>query len=111
MTRPTLEPHIHTGISAVTVMLEDYRGKLLSRDSLGRYIGLRVGELYWLAAARSAVNEPLPSSEGRIHALQISMNMPACPSSHDTGLNPLLDEPGSDFPRRASRIQRRMDVA
>lgn len=77
MTGPTFEPHLHAGISAVTAMFEDSDGTFINRDTLGHNIGLKAGDLYWLAAASGAVHEEKPSDGARIHALQIFVNLPA----------------------------------
>ncbi|MEP9375953.1 pirin-like C-terminal cupin domain-containing protein [Aquabacter sp. CN5-332] len=77
MTAPTFEPHLHAGISAVTVMFEDSRGAFLNRDTLGRNVALKAGDLYWLAAASGAAHEEKPEEGARTHALQIFVNLPA----------------------------------
>jgi redox-sensitive bicupin YhaK (pirin superfamily) len=77
MTEPTFDPHLHAGISAVTVLFEDAEGEFLNRDTLGHNISLKAGDLYWLAAASGAVHEELPSEGARTHALQIFVNLPA----------------------------------
>lgn len=84
MTGPTFEPHLHAGISAVTAMFEDSEGAFLNRDTLGRNIALKPGDLYWLAAASGAAHEEKPEDGARVHALQIFVNLPArmkgCPA-------------------------------
>ncbi|HEY4252563.1 MAG TPA: pirin-like C-terminal cupin domain-containing protein [Roseomonas sp.] len=77
MTQPTFDPHLHAGISAVTAMFEDSEGEFLNRDTLGHSIGLKPGDLYWLAAASGAVHEERPEDGARTHALQIFVNLPA----------------------------------
>ena len=76
MTEPTFDPHLHAGISAVTVMFEDSEGVFLSRDTLGHTVELRGGDLYWLAAASGAAHEEKPAANARIHALQVFVNLP-----------------------------------
>ena len=84
MTGPTFDPHLHAGISAVTMMFEDSAGSFLNRDSLGNTVALKGGDLYWLAAASGAVHEEKPEVGACIHALQIFVNLPAqmkgCPA-------------------------------
>ncbi|MDR6291476.1 MULTISPECIES: pirin family protein [Inquilinus] len=77
MKAPTFEPHLHAGISAVTVMFEDSIGEFLNRDTLGHNIALKAGDLYWLAAASGAAHEERPEAGARTHALQIFVNLPA----------------------------------
>jgi redox-sensitive bicupin YhaK (pirin superfamily) len=76
MTMPTFDPHLHAGISAVTVMFEDSDGGFLNRDTLGHNIALQPGDLYWLTAASGAVHEEKPEAGARTHALQIFVNLP-----------------------------------
>ncbi|CAM3003513.1 MULTISPECIES: pirin family protein [Pseudomonas] len=77
MTAPTFAPHLHAGISAVTVMFEDSEGNLLNRDTLGHNLALKAGDLYWLAAASGAVHEEVPEANARTHALQVFVNLPS----------------------------------
>jgi len=76
MTAPTFDPHLHSGISAVTAMFEDSQGEFLNRDTLGHNIALNPGDLYWLAAASGAVHEEKPADGARTHALQIFVDLP-----------------------------------
>jgi redox-sensitive bicupin YhaK (pirin superfamily) len=77
MTGPTFDPHLHAGISAVTMMFEDSKGEFLNRDTLGHNVALKAGDLYWLAAASGAAHEERPAEGARTHALQIFVNLPA----------------------------------
>lgn len=76
MTSPTFPPHMHAGISAVTVMFEDSLGGFRNRDTLGSDLALKPGDLYWLTAGSGAVHEELPESGARTHALQIFVDLP-----------------------------------
>ena len=77
MTAPTFGPHPHAGLSAVTVLFEDSRGRFHNRDSLGNDLDLLPGDLYWLAAGAGAVHDELPRPGSRTHALQVFVNLPA----------------------------------
>ncbi|KYH03373.1 pirin [Bradyrhizobium sp. DOA1] len=76
MSAPTFAPHLHAGISAVTVIFEDSAGEFINRDTLGHNVALRAGDLYWLVAASGAVHEERPAQGAMIHALQIFVNLP-----------------------------------
>lgn len=76
MTAPTFDPHLHAGISAVTAMFEDAEGEFINRDTLGRNIALKAGDLYWLAAAQGAAHEERPAPGACTHALQVFVNLP-----------------------------------
>lgn len=77
MTEPTFGTHAHAGLSAVTVMFEDSEGAFWNRDSLGNYIDLAPGDLYWFKAARGAIHNEQPRPGSRTHALQIFVGLPA----------------------------------
>ncbi|WP_423200477.1 Pirin-like protein [Cupriavidus sp. H19C3] len=77
MTGPTFAPHLHAGISAVTVLFEDTQGHFINRDTLGHNLALKAGDLYWLAAAAGAAHEERPEEGARVHALQVFVNLPA----------------------------------
>jgi len=76
MTEPTFAPHLHVGMSVLTALFDDARGGFLSRDTLGRNILLKAGELYWLTAAMGAVHEQRPEGGARAHGLQIFVDLP-----------------------------------
>lgn len=76
MTEPTFAPHLHVGMSVLTALFEDAQGGFLSRDTLGRNIVLKPGELYWLTAAMGAVHEQRPERGARAHGLQIFVDLP-----------------------------------
>lgn len=82
MSEPTFGTHPHAGISAVSVMLEDSRGRYHNRDSLGNDVDLEPGDLYWLKAGRGAVHNEGPRPGARAHGLQIFVNLPAS-GKHD----------------------------
>lgn len=78
MTAPTFAPHLHVGMSVVTALFDGARGGLLNRDTLGRNITQRPGDLYWLTAAIGAVHEQRPEEGARAHGLQIFVDLPDC---------------------------------
>lgn len=77
MTEPTFGPHPHAGMSAVSVLFEDSKGRFHNRDSLGNDLDLLPGDLYWLKAGRGVVHDEAPLAGSRTHALQIFVNLPA----------------------------------
>lgn len=77
MSEPTFGAHPHAGISAVTVLLEDTEGEFLNRDSLGKRIQLKAGDVYWLVAAKGAVHDEAPLAGSKVHGLQIFVNLPS----------------------------------
>lgn len=76
MTGDTFAPHMHQGIAALTVVLEDSLGSLLNRDTVGGSVALQAGDLYRLATGSGAVHEQRPDQGARIHALQIFLKLP-----------------------------------
>jgi redox-sensitive bicupin YhaK (pirin superfamily) len=77
MTAPTFDPHLHAGLSAVTMMFEESEGGFMNRDTLGNTVRLVAGDLYWLAAASGAAHEEKPEPGAHVRALQIFVNLPA----------------------------------
>jgi redox-sensitive bicupin YhaK (pirin superfamily) len=77
MTEPTFRPHLHAGMSAVTIMFEDAHGDFINRDTLGHNIAIRPGDVYWLAAGSGAAHEERPAAGARAHGLQVFVNLPA----------------------------------
>lgn len=77
MTTPTFGAHPHAGISAVSVLFEDTKGKFNNRDSLGNNFDIHAGDLYWLNAGSGAIHDEAPRQGAKIHGLQIFVNLPA----------------------------------
>ena len=78
MWQPTFDVHPHAGFSAVTLMFEDTRGEMLSRDSLGHRSHFGAGDLHWTLAGSGILHTQLPVGEqAHLHALQIFVNLPA----------------------------------
>jgi len=76
MTEPTFGVHPHAGMSAVSLLFEDSEGIFHNRDSLGKHLDLRPGDLYWLSTGSGAVHDEYPLANSRIHALQVFVNVP-----------------------------------
>ena len=78
MWQPTFDVHPHAGMSAVTLVFEDTKGLMTSRDSVGHEATFGAGDLHWTLAGRGILHTQLPAGpESRIHALQIFVNLPA----------------------------------
>ncbi|RZA07742.1 MAG: pirin family protein [Proteobacteria bacterium] len=76
ISRPAFPPHPLAGFSAVTYLLEDSPGGLLSRDSLGDRSEVSRGDLHWTLAARGLVHEEVPQPAGlSAEGLQIFVNL------------------------------------
>ncbi|AMG39595.1 pirin family protein [Achromobacter xylosoxidans] len=76
MTGPTFAPHPHAGMSAVTLLLEDSRGVMRSRDSVHNDHEIRAGDLHWTLAGRGIVHTQQPVGEARLNGLQLFVNLP-----------------------------------
>lgn len=76
MTEPTFGTHPHAGLSAVSLIFSDSKGRFHNRDSLGNDFDLLPGDLYWLKAGRGALHNESPRAGSRIHGLQIFVNVP-----------------------------------
>lgn len=78
MWKPTFDVHPHAGFSAVTLMFEDTRGEMQSRDSLGHVASFGAGDLHWTLAGRGILHTQVPvGPQAHIHALQIFVNLPS----------------------------------
>lgn len=77
MSESTFGAHPHAGLSAVSVLFEDSKGKFHNRDSLGNDFDLMPGDLYWLKAGSGAVHDEAPRTGAIIHGLQVFVNLPA----------------------------------
>lgn len=76
MTGPTFAPHPHAGMSAVTLLLEDSRGAMRSRDSVHNDHEIHAGDLHWTLAGRGIVHTQQPVGEARLNGLQMFVNLP-----------------------------------
>ncbi|WP_370539670.1 pirin family protein [Achromobacter sp. UMC71] len=76
MTGPTFAPHPHAGMSAVTLLLEDTRGAMRSRDSVRNDHEIRAGDLHWTLAGRGVVHTQQPVGQARLNGLQMFVNLP-----------------------------------
>ena len=77
MWQPTFDVHPHAGMSAVTLVFEDTRGSMVSRDSIGNNATFGAGDLHWTLAGRGMLHTQIPVESAHIHALQIFVNLPA----------------------------------
>jgi redox-sensitive bicupin YhaK (pirin superfamily) len=69
-------PHPHAGFAAVTYVLEDSRGGVRSRASLGVDLVVGPGGIVWTQAGSGVVHEEIPAVPGReLHGLQIFVNL------------------------------------
>lgn len=76
MSGPAFAPHPHAGMSAVTLLLEDTRGVLRSRDTLRNDHELRAGDLLWTMAGRGIVHDQQPVGQARLHGVRLYVNLP-----------------------------------
>lgn len=77
MWQPTFDVHPHAGFSAVTLVFENTKGSMVSRDSIGNNATFGAGDLHWTMAGRGILHTQLPAESAHIHALQIFVNLPA----------------------------------
>lgn len=76
MSGPAFAPHPHAGMSAVTLLLEDTRGVLRSRDSLRNDHEIRAGDLHWTVAGRGILHDQQPVGQARLNGLRFYVNLP-----------------------------------
>jgi quercetin 2,3-dioxygenase len=66
--------HPHRGLETVTLLLD---GQLQHRDHTGDHGVLKAGDIQWMTAGRGIEHGGKPVGEGRAHALQLWLNLPA----------------------------------
>ena len=66
--------HAHRGFETVTYVLE---GAIRHADSKGNTGEIRAGDVQWMTAGRGIVHSEMPVGEGRVHAMQLWLNLPA----------------------------------
>lgn len=68
-------PRLQARASAATYVLEDSRGSLRSRDSLGNDVVMRPGGLVWMQGGCGVMHEHLPAEAGQeLHGLHVCIN-------------------------------------
>ncbi len=78
VSRSPFGPHPHAGFSAVSYVLQDSRGGLRSRDSLGNDVVVGPGGIVWTQAGSGVLHDEVPAEAGReLHGLQIFVNLSA----------------------------------
>jgi redox-sensitive bicupin YhaK (pirin superfamily) len=75
---PGFPDHPHRGFETITYVIE---GEQMHRDSFGHSGVLRAGDVQWMSAGAGIVHSELPTEKlfaegGRVHALQIWINLP-----------------------------------
>lgn len=74
-------PHPHRGFETVTYMLE---GRMLHEDHLGHRGLLESGGVQWMTAGRGVIHSEMPQQEaGRMHGMQLWLNLPAAEKMKD----------------------------
>ncbi|WMD23882.1 pirin-like C-terminal cupin domain-containing protein [Achromobacter seleniivolatilans] len=76
MTGPTFAPHPHAGMSAVTLLLEDSKGVMQSRDSVQNDHEIRPGDVHWTLAGKGILHTQQPVGPAQLNGLQIFVNLP-----------------------------------
>jgi quercetin 2,3-dioxygenase len=66
--------HPHRGFETVTLVLE---GGIRHADSRGNGGEIHEGDVQWMTAGRGILHSEMPVGEGRVHAMQLWLNLPA----------------------------------
>ncbi|KAI8990211.1 RmlC-like cupin domain-containing protein [Pilobolus umbonatus] len=85
--------HPHRGFETVTYMLE---GEMSHEDFKGHKGNLGPGDLQWMSAARGIVHAEIPTTDKRVHGLQLWVNL----SSKDKLSEPTYQE----FPKEGVKF-------
>ncbi|XP_056591313.1 pirin isoform X2 [Triplophysa dalaica] len=85
--------HPHRGFETVTYLLS---GETAHEDSCGHSGTLETGDLQWMTAGRGVIHAEMPVSDGRIHGIQLWVNL----KSADKMVEPQYQElKGKDIPK------------
>ncbi|KAA0707619.1 Pirin [Triplophysa tibetana] len=85
--------HPHRGFETVTYLLS---GVTAHEDSCGHSGTLEPGDLQWMTAGRGVIHAEMPVSDGRIHGIQLWVNL----KSADKMVEPQYQElKGKDIPK------------
>ncbi len=66
--------HAHRGFETVTYVFE---GSIRHEDSKGNSGEIHAGDVQWMTAGRGVVHSEMPIGDGRVHAMQLWLNLPA----------------------------------
>ncbi len=68
-------PHPHRGFETITYMIT---GRMRHRDHMGNEGVIETGDVQWMTAGRGVIHSEMPEQqEGRLHGVQIWLNLPA----------------------------------
>jgi len=68
-------PHPHRGFETITYM---FTGRMRHRDHMGNEGVIENGDVQWMTAGRGVIHSEMPEQqEGRLHGVQIWLNLPA----------------------------------
>lgn len=67
-------PHPHRGFETITYLLE---GSITHEDNKGHKGVIAAGDVQWMTAGKGIIHSEMPSSNGRLHGLQLWLNLPA----------------------------------
>lgn len=76
ITGPALAPQALPGLCAVTLLLEDSKGAMHSRDSADNDHEIRAGDLFWTQDSDSVLRTQRREDEARLHGLRIGVRLP-----------------------------------
>ncbi len=67
-------PHPHRGFETITYLLD---GSITHEDNKGHKGVIAAGDVQWMTAGRGIIHSEMPSANGRLHGLQLWLNLPA----------------------------------
>lgn len=66
--------HPHRGFETITYLLD---GSITHEDNKGHKGVISAGDVQWMTAGKGIVHSEMPSANGRLHGLQLWLNLPA----------------------------------
>ncbi|AWN72852.1 pirin family protein [Legionella anisa] len=67
-------PHPHRGFETITYLLD---GSITHEDNKGHKGVIGAGDVQWMTAGKGIIHSEMPSPNGRLHGLQLWLNLPA----------------------------------
>jgi len=66
--------HPHRGFETITYLLD---GSITHKDNKGHQGIIEAGDVQWMTAGKGIIHSEMPSANGRLHGLQLWLNLPA----------------------------------
>lgn len=80
--------HPHRGFETITYLLD---GSITHEDNKGHKGVISAGDVQWMTAGKGIIHSEMPSANGRLHGLQLWLNLPAAEKMKPARYQEILD--------------------